>query len=291
MGFGQHQSFYLREGWLHKGLEAISEDKSLLTRGDAFEKLGIGKNMLAALRFWLIACGVADYDSKNKSYSITELGQLIYDNDSNLNLNFTKALIHYQLAKNANIADKSATVIYWFFNELDGSIFEKSFLLEQYSKWATAQKDVSDNSLKRDIECLIQMYDFNQTYSDPEDVLHSPLADLMLLEKSDYINKVNPNRIPSQVILMMIYDYCHESHIDSLTLNELVNSKRMPGKIFNLTQSDILKSVYILKKQGYIDFIQTNNLDTIRIKDETINDKTITENYYKESRDLNGTGI
>ena len=65
----------------------------------------------------------------------------------------------------------------------------------------------------------------------------------------------------------------------------------MPGKIFNLTQSDILKSVYILKKQGYIDFIQTNNLDTIRIKDETIYDKTITENYYKETRDLNGTGI
>ena len=113
----------------------------------------------------------------------------------------------------------------------------------------------------------------------------------MLLEKSDYINKVNHNRIPSEIILMMIYDFCHESHIDSLTLNELVNSKRMPGKIFNLTQSDILKSVYILKKQGYIDFIQTNNLDTIRIKDETINDKTITENYYKESRDLNGTGI
>lgn len=291
MGFGQHQSFYLREGWLHKGLEAIIQDKSLLTRGDAFEKLGIGKNMLAALRFWLIACGVATYDSKNKTYSITKLGQLIYENDSNLNLHFTKALIHYQLAKNANIADKSATVIYWFFNELEGSRFEKSFLLEQYSKWATAQKDVSDNSLKRDIECLIQMYDINQTYSDPEDVLHSPLADLKLLEKSDYINKVNHNCIPSEIILIMIYDYCYQANIDSLTLNELVNSQKMPGKLFNLTQSDILETVYDLRKQGYIEFVQTNNLDTIRLKNDSMNNTTIIENYYKESRDLDGTGI
>ena len=295
LGFGQHQSFYLREGWLHKGLEAITQDKSLLTQKEAFEKLGIGKNMITALRFWLVACGVAEYDMKNKSYTITEMGQLIFDNDSNLNLSFSKALIHYYLAKNSEIADingnKSATVIYWFFNELEGTVFEKQFLLEQYTKWATMQKDVSENSLKRDIECLIQMYDINNMYFDPEDVLHSPLADLKLVIKTDYITKLdgNSSSIPNEIILLIIQDYLSTHGIDSITLSELVNKKTLPGKIINLKQSDILEAVYYLKKQGFIEFTQTNNLDTIHLKKHDFNCISIIQDYYKESRQLNGT--
>lgn len=297
MGFGQHQSFYLREGWLHKGLEAIAQDNTLLTQKDAFEKLGIGKNMIASLRFWLVACGVAEYDVKNKSYHITEMGQLIFDNDSNLNLHFSKALIHYYLAKNSDIADlngsKSATIIYWFFNELEGTVFEKQFLLDQYTKWATMQKDVAENSLKRDIECLIQMYDVNNTYFDPEDVLHSPLADLKLLTKTDYISKMDGNLslIPNEIILLSIYDYLSVHDLDSITLNELVNEKTLPGKIFNLKQSDLLGMVYSLKKQGFIEFTQTNNLDTIHLKKYDLNCISIIEDYYMESRKLDGTII
>ena len=111
MGFGQHQSFYLREGWLHKGLEAVSLDESLLSKPDAFEKMGIGKNMLTALRFWLIATGVTKYDVKNKIFSITELGEEIFNNDSNLNLPFTRALIHYNLAKNSEVNDLNGKLI------------------------------------------------------------------------------------------------------------------------------------------------------------------------------------
>lgn len=297
LGFGQHQSFYLREGWLHKGLEAIIQDKSLLTEKHAFEKLGIGKNMITALRFWLVACGVAEYDIKNKTYTVTEMGQLIFDNDSNLNLNFSKALIHYYLAKNSEISDingnKSATVIYWFFNELEGTSFEKQFLLDQYIKWATMKKEVSENSLKRDIDCFIQMYDINNTCFDPEDVLHSPLADLKLLIKTDYIKKLEGSKslIPVEIVLFIIYDYLSHHNIDSITLNELVTGKKLPGKIFNLKQHEILEIIYSLKKQGFIEFTQTNNLDTIYLKRQDLNLMSIIKDYYKESRQLDETVI
>ena len=155
------------------------------------------------------------------------------------------------------------------------------------------QKDVSENSLKRDIECLIQMYDINNMYFDPEDVLHSPLADLKLVIKTDYITKLdgNSSSIPNEIILLIIQDYLSTHEMDSITLSELVNKKTLPGKIFNLKQSDILEAVYYLKKQGFIEFTQTNNLDTIHLKNRDFNWISIIEDYYRESRQLDGTII
>ncbi|EFF63360.1 DUF4007 family protein [Turicibacter sanguinis] len=293
MGFGQHQSFYLREGWLHKGLEAVSLDESLLSKPDAFEKMGIGKNMLTALRFWLIATGVTKYDVKNKIFSITELGEEIFNNDSNLNLPFTRALIHYNLAKNSEVNDlngnRSSTVIYWFFNELEGNMFERDLLLEKFTQWASKFKDISINSLKRDIDCLLYMYDINNAFEDPEDVLHSPLSSLELVSKKDNIVKLEGKieNISDELIYYILVDYMNIHELDSLTLNEVINLKKLPGKLFNLKSEQILKNIFSLKKQGKLEFIQTNNLDTIQIKNRPVNSIEVIKQFYKESRDIN----
>lgn len=293
MGFGQHQSFYLREGWLHKGLEAVSLDESLLSKPDAFEKMGIGKNMLTALRFWLIATGVTKYDVKNKIFSITELGEEIFNNDSNLNLPFTRALIHYNLAKNSEVNDlngnRSSTVIYWFFNELEGNMFERDLLLEKFTQWASKFKDISINSLKRDIDCLLYMYDINSAFEDPEDVLHSPLSSLELVSKKDNIVKLEGKieNISDELIYYILVDYMNIHELDSLTLNEVINLKKLPGKLFNLKSEQILKNIFSLKKQGKLEFIQTNNLDTIQIKNRPVNSIEVIKQFYKESRDIN----
>lgn len=293
MGFGQHQSFYLREGWLHKGLEAINIDKSLLAQPDAFEKMGIGKNMLTALRFWLIATGVAKYDVKNKVFSPTAIGDEIFNNDSNLNLTFTRGLIHYNLAKNSEVNDlngnRSSTVIYWFFNELEGNIFEREFLLEKFTQWASSFKDISMNSLKRDIDCLLHMYDINNFFEDPEDVLHSPLSYLELVSKKDKIVKLDGKieNISDELIYYILIDYMNINDLDSLTLNEVVTLKGLPGRVFNLKPEQILKSIFSLKKKGKLEFIQTNNLDTIQIKNKPVNSLEIIKEFYKESRDIN----
>lgn len=293
MGFGQHQSFYLREGWLHKGLEAVQLDASLLVQSDAFEKMGIGKNMLTALRFWLVATGVTTYDVKNKKYYMTEIGKQIFENDSNLNLEFTRGLIHYNLVSNSEVSDlngnRSATVIYWFFNELEGNIFERDFLIEKFTQWSSKYKNISINSLKRDIECLLQMYDIHNSFDDPEDVLHSPLSQLELISKENSIVKLEGKieNISDKLIYYILIDYMNLNELDSLTLNEIVNFKKLPGKLFNLKQEQLLKIIFSLKKKGLLDFIQTNNLDTIQIKNRPVNSIEVIKEFYKESRDIN----
>ena len=43
MAFGQHQTFYLRQQWLSKGIRELIENSRFFYEADHFEKLGVGK--------------------------------------------------------------------------------------------------------------------------------------------------------------------------------------------------------------------------------------------------------
>jgi len=290
MGFGQHQSFYLRDGWLHKGLEIIDMNSSLLSNPFAFERMGIGKNMVASLRFWIVATRVADYNVQTKEYSMTEVGRAIFENDSNINLSFTKGLIHYNLAKSDDITDsngkRSSTVIYWFFNIVEGNIFEKETLLSMYTEWVSKYKDISANSLNRDIDVLLQMYDINNTYSDPEDVLHSPLSELGLVmrEGKDIIQlEGKSSHLDDELIYYILVDYMVENALPSLTFDDIATATKLPGKLFNLKREEVLKAVFSLQAKGFVEFNQTNNLDAIYIKNPPESPIEILNQFYRES--------
>lgn len=59
VSFGRHESFPLRFGWIAKGLKAaLNHDPCTFNREDATVILGVGKNMVASIRYWLQATGV-----------------------------------------------------------------------------------------------------------------------------------------------------------------------------------------------------------------------------------------
>jgi len=289
MGFGQHQSFYLRDGWLHKGLEVVDMDPALLSNPSAFERMGIGKNMVASLRFWIVATGVASYNMSTKEYKVTELGRTIFQNDSNINLSFTKGLIHYNLAKGNDINDangrRSSTVVYWFFNILEGNIFERDVLLSKYKEWVSKHKHVSDNSLKRDVDVLLQMYDINNKHSDPEDVLHSPLSGLGLVMRGEDIIKLEGklSRLDDELIYYILVDYMIKHNLPSLILNDIVTAEKLPGRLFNLKREEVLKAIFSLQAKELIEFSQTNNLDAIYIKNIPETSIEVINQFYIES--------
>ena len=289
MGFGQHQSFYLRDGWLHKGLEVVDANPLLLSEPFAFERMGIGKNMVASLRFWIVAAGVASYNMQTKEYMVTELGRAIFENDSNINLPFTKGLIHYNLSKNDDMNDsngrRSSTVIYWFFNILEGNIFEKDLLVSKYTEWVSQHKFISQNSLKRDIDVLLQMYDINNKHLDPEDVLHSPLSELGLVKREESVVKVEgkTSRLDDELIYYILVNHLIENDLPLLTFDELIMGEKLPGKLFNLKREEVLKVIFSLQAKELIEFSQTNNLDVIYIKNLPENPIEIINQFYIES--------
>jgi hypothetical protein len=53
--FARHESFHPRYGWLKKGIDGAATDPEIFSREDAVVELGVGKNMVRAIRYWGLA--------------------------------------------------------------------------------------------------------------------------------------------------------------------------------------------------------------------------------------------
>ena len=115
MKFRAHDTFFIRKGWLSKGMRNVIADKDVFITKDKdrnpMDVLGIGANMVKALRYWLQAVGLTEEPSKGQRFQyLTELGQIIYDQDPYIEEIGTLWLLQYQLAKNK--MDATASVSY-----------------------------------------------------------------------------------------------------------------------------------------------------------------------------------
>ena len=60
MKFRAHDTFFIRKGWLSKGMRCVSNKPDVFIAHDEnpMDVLGIGANMVKALRYWLQAVGL-----------------------------------------------------------------------------------------------------------------------------------------------------------------------------------------------------------------------------------------
>jgi hypothetical protein len=75
--FSGHESFACRYAWLPKAYRAISEDPVAFADDErAMVQMGVGKNMVRSIRFWIEAMGVAT-GGRGKSFEVSALGHAI----------------------------------------------------------------------------------------------------------------------------------------------------------------------------------------------------------------------
>ena len=92
--FSGHETFQCRHFWLKKGYDFISSNKDFKAN-DALVELGVGKNMVNSMSYWLKAFQIAD--AQNES---TELGQRLFDPkgfDPFLEDIGTQFILHYKI--------------------------------------------------------------------------------------------------------------------------------------------------------------------------------------------------
>ncbi len=63
LSFSGHESFQCRSLWLKKGYDFVNNGHSF-TNEDAVVELGVGKNMVNAIRFWMKAFGLTYENDK-----------------------------------------------------------------------------------------------------------------------------------------------------------------------------------------------------------------------------------
>ena len=100
MKFRAHETFFIRKGWLSKGMRCVSNKPDVFISRDEnpMDVLGIGSNMVKALRYWLQVIGLTKEPAKGKKYqSFTEFGRLVYKYDTYIEELGTLFLLQYHL--------------------------------------------------------------------------------------------------------------------------------------------------------------------------------------------------
>lgn len=55
-----HEKFPLREGWLNKGLMAVSINPKVFSGNEGHDHLGVGTNMVKSIRHWMQSCNLIE---------------------------------------------------------------------------------------------------------------------------------------------------------------------------------------------------------------------------------------
>ena len=249
VSFGRHESFPLRFGWITKGLDALVDDPNVFAAEDATVTLGVGKNMVAAMRYWLLATGMAER-ADDGGLAKSRIGAILFPDgaggDRYLEDDGTIWLLHWLLATNPT----EATALYWFYNDFHKPEFasEEVFAgLREFVRQSVTAK-VAATTLKRDANLVLRMYAQSSggTRLLPEDALDSPLAALLLLERLDRKTwqavPRDREEIPLVAFAYAVADVFASLSEDQLAVEHLMYSARShcaPGAVFRLTEGGL----------------------------------------------------
>lgn len=275
MKFRAHDTFFIRKGWLSKGMKYVHSKPDVFVAKDEnpMDVLGIGANMVKALRYWLQAVGLTEEPNSGKRLqTFTPLGQSVFTNDRYIEELGTLYLLHYRLSSNKS----DATAWYYFFNEFTMSEFSRDDFvdfLQRRIRMEDSDATVAIRSLNDDFSCIINTYLPRYKTSPnrvaPESNIDCPFGELGLIdilskEKKTY-RKAIPvaSTISPWVALAIIVDQAGESK--EISLNELLTAPCNIGKILNLDAISMLDVLYQIERIGKIKINRTAGLDVIHI--------------------------
>lgn len=271
--FARHETFHPRYGWLKKGYDMASQDPELFTKENAPMLLGVGKNMVKAIRYWCNSFKVLKNDQP------TEFGQKVlnYDGyDPYLENPASLWLLHWHLLK----PTCDAAAWYYTFNLFPRAEFDSEDLTEGLHFYQeTFGKSTAKNSLKKDIACILRMYVQPQiTQGIIEDFLDCPFSDLGLIKPTG-----EPKRyrfhfgakagLAPEIIVFACLDYASWANYGSktLSLSRLLYDVGSPGRVFKLTEKSLTNAIERLAEQTQkVALSNTGGLIQMSFQDEPL---------------------
>ena len=280
--FSGHDSFQCRQLWLKKGYDYLQSKKSFNDE-DAVVKLGVGKNMVSAIRYWLKAFNIVD--NKDKP---TEFGERLLDDiagyDPFLEDDASLWLLHYQLIKTG-----LASTYNIMFNE-----FRKEklfFSKDTFVKYLRRRREIepslvfNENTVADDFIVFIKMYQNSEGSKDVEDSFSGILSEIELIKtigkgKDEQYQIENNERVklPEAILLFSILD--NPTYGDSIGLNSLEYDNNSPGSIFCLNRSGLTNKISeIVHGNKQITFTDHAGIKELQFKKKP-NAYSILDTYY-----------
>ena len=279
--FSGHETFPCRTLWLKKGYDFATEGN--FNAPDAVVSLGVGKNMVSSIRFWLKVFGMTKEDQP------TELARYLFaDNgwDPYCEDELTIWLLHYKLVKTGEASLYNMVFLDY---QRRNREFDKQHL-QGFVEAACKRDayDVNSGTLAKDINVLLQNYVYPENVTDPEKCANL-LMNLHLIRyigKETRINErnteiygfadVKPEGIPEEAVLYALLDNMHQEKTLS---NDVLTDVALT---FCMSVNNLAKILDQLA-QRYPDIIaytDNSGIRNVHFADE-VNVLKILENYYK----------
>lgn len=310
--FSGHETFPLRQLWLRKAYEQVVDHlklrqsdlldgetaaddpvllatKDVFNGGDALERFGVGKNMVAAIKHWGLACDIIRENRKKDGYFIGEIGEFLfgdYAHDPFLEHEASLWLIHWLLASRGS---KSATW-YVLFNFIDPQTFQMrdvANLIQDYA--AESQAVRSKTTIQRDIEVCLKCYASVPARNTTEDSAEPLLTDLNLILPAGsnlyQFNRGPQHSLSVQVFVFALMDFWErwENQIGStqstLSFNTIAYEFGSPGRVFKLSEDALADRLAALSDdtRGYLAWTDSAGLRQVsRLGKEPLSKKKIT---------------
>ncbi|WP_423147918.1 DUF4007 family protein [Rubrolithibacter danxiaensis] len=239
-----HETFHCRHLWLKKGYDFVREGHAFAD-ADAVVTLGVGKNMVTAIKFWLKA-----FDVLGPNDQLTEFAHFLFDNEAGIDpyLEDDQSLwlLHYKLVKN-----NFASIYSLVFNEFRKE--KMQFTKENFQAFVLRKSEqVNPKTAGDDFDVFKKMY-LNKSEDNKltEDSFLGLLADLQLLKSqhkgSYFIVNSDRSSLSPAVFLYAVLD--NEQFGASVSLQALENDENGPGNIFALSRNAILELIDLVKEQ------------------------------------------
>ena len=254
--FARHETFHPRYGWFRKAYAQVAEDPRAFFGDDAPVRIGVGKNMVRAIRFWGLAAELIEEDPNSpnrraRNLRTTELGDSLFGRggwDEYMEDPGTLWLLHWLL-----LAPPCHLPVWWIaFNAFHAVEFSDDQLesavetqLDLVSDW----RKPHPSSRRKDVGAFLRTYaPQERTKRVPvEDLFDCPLRELDLIGRG-----ADPGRyrfalglkptLPSETLTYAVLDYIERTDISSssVTLDRLTTEPGAPGRAFMLNESEML---------------------------------------------------
>ena len=295
--FAGHGTFALRSGWLKKGLDALGDETlegSIFNQPEALAALGVGKNMVTAIRYWLLTTHMASEGGKGRELAASTLGQRLFADggwDPFLEDDATLWLLHWQLA---GPRTPSFTWAYAF-NCLRDWEFSREQLIEAIlGATHSLSKIPSRETIDRDVGCFLQTYVSDENSVMSEDHLDCPLRALGLIRATQrghyrFLIEAKPSLPPAifYYALTKFWQWKHKNaEASTLPIWEICYAEGSPGLVFKLDENSVLDYLDGLEDatQGHLRFEDTAQNRQIVMNDiGSLQPQTFLENYYQNN--------
>jgi len=281
--YSGHETFPLRQMWLKKAFDSAEIGgfilKSTFTDESAISEFGVGKNMVASIRHWALACNVmTEEDAPSGTYKLTETAIAILRDgglDPYSENPTTPWYVHWYLAGKGH---RSSTWK-WLFNHVTTPSFsreELEALLAEYASSLEPNRKLSSATLSRDIETCLRGYAPRSASGSVEDFAEPMLGELGLIyeeRKGNFAFRRGPKTtLHNAMFTYALIDFWNSTapSLSTLAFESIAFGEGSPGRVFKLDEDSIAERLLALEDltRGALSWTDTAGLRQVHRKSD-----------------------